>query len=208
MSARRAVEDHGTGLVEVLAAGAVVGSYLAVVSGQVESVEVRIADARRRGGPVVDEAMAHLTDLGSVYGLAGSAAALALSGRPRLGRDLALSGMLAWGVAQGLKPVMDRPRPFETGTPRLVAIPAGTSWPSGHSAVIAAMATVVVDAAAESRRPRLTRWLGLGVAGLVGGSRLHVGVHHTTDVVAGFGVGVLCARLAHRVRRWLPWRNR
>lgn len=156
----------------------------------------------------MDRAMAHLTDLGSVYGVTGAAVGLGLSGRPRLGADLAAAGAVAWGAAQGLKPLLDRPRPYETGTPRLVAIPAGTSWPSGHSAVIAAMATVVVDAAGESKRPRLTRMVGYGTAIFVGGSRLHVGVHHPTDVIAGFGIGVLSSRLVHRLRRFIPWRRR
>ncbi|MFP4636759.1 MAG: phosphatase PAP2 family protein, partial [Nitriliruptoraceae bacterium] len=36
----------------------------------------------------------------------------------------------------------------------------------------------------------------------VGASRLYVGVHHLSDVVAGVAVGVLAARAAHVARRW------
>lgn len=187
---------------EFVGAAAVLGSWLAVRSGRLEPYEARVAAAQRRGGPTVDRVMAHLTDLGSVYGIVGTSAALAATGRPRLARDVAASGGIAWGVAQAAKPLLQRPRPFETGTPMLVSRPAGTSWPSGHSAVAAAIGTTIAATPGPARGAR--RLLGAGLAAYVGGSRLHVGVHHPTDVVAGFGVGVVAAAVWQRtVRRFL-----
>lgn len=188
---------------ELAAAAALLGSWAAVKSGVVDGFDAHVGQIPRRGGPRVDIVMAHATDLGSVYGLAGTAAVVTAAGHRRLGRDLVVAGGLAWGLGQAAKRLLDRPRPYETGTPRLVAIPAGTSWPSGHSAVAAAMATVIVEAGSNSDHPELTGAAGLALAGFVGGSRLHVGVHHPTDVIAGWGVGVLCARAWQRVAHHL-----
>ena len=182
---------------------------LAVVAGSYVLIRCRVAEpidrpARRlmeRGhGPRVDPVVAGLTDLGSIYGLSGIAASLLLTGRRAAGRDVAAAGVVAWVVAQGVKPLLDRSRPYETGVARrLVASPAGSSWPSGHAAVVASTAAALA--------PRLTpagRLATVMGAALVGLSRLHVGVHHATDVAAGFGVGTLSAtawRLLHG--RWI-----
>lgn len=191
------------GRTEVLAAAALLGSWAAVKSGASDAFDLRAGSSPRRGGTGVDRALAHATDLGSVYGLTGTAAALAVSGRTRMATDMLAAGGLAWVLGQSAKPLLDRPRPFESGTPRLVARPAGTSWPSGHSAVAAAMGTVVAANAPGSTRPAVTRGAGVALAAFVGGSRLHVGVHHPTDVVAGWGLGVLCARAWQRAAQLL-----
>jgi membrane-associated phospholipid phosphatase len=80
-------------------------------------------------------------------------------------------------------------------------VPAGSSWPSGHSAVAAATATSL------SPHPGpLSRLVAGGFVGTVAVSRLYVGVHHLTDVVAGVAVGHLCARAVRGGRRaiWGP----
>jgi undecaprenyl-diphosphatase len=82
------------------------------------------------------------------------------------------------------------------GAERIVIEPAGTSWPSGHAAVAAAM----VGTLGHGRGP-LTRGLLSAMALAVGGSRVYVGVHHPTDVAAGLGLGALSASLVRRVSR-------
>ena len=174
----------------LLAIAAVGGSYLAVRSGAFEDLDHRAAQlAATPRGPTADRVVGTGTDLGSVYGLTGIATALALSGRRRLATDVAASGLLAWSGAQAVKPALDRPRPYEVdGADRLVAEPAGSSWPSGHVAVAAAVATVLGPLLPRSGR------LATAAASLaIGTSRLYVGVHHLTDLVAGWGVGVLAA---------------
>jgi undecaprenyl-diphosphatase len=99
-------------------------------------------------------------------------------------------------LAQAAKPLLDRPRPYESdGALRLVAIPAGSSWPSGHAAVASAMAVAL----SEDARPPAAALFG-GMSAFVAASRIHVGVHHPSDVLAGWGLGVLTGN-AWRVLR-------
>lgn len=198
--------SHGqvrTGRSWVLALLSVAGSYLAVRSGEADPVDAAAGRFATRGdSPRLDRVIGIATDLGSVYGLAGVAGSLALSGRPRLAVRVTASGLTAWTAAQAVKPLLHRPRPYELGTsPRLVAPPAGSSWPSGHAAVAAAMAATVVP-----ELPRRQRVGAVVLTTAVGVSRLRVGVHHLTDVFAGFGVGVMSALAVDEV--FTRWRRR
>ena len=175
-------------------------SWLAVRSGAGDVLDRHARDALARPlGHRADVTIGAVTDLGSVYGLAGISAVLAATGRRAPALDAAVAGGVAWGVAQSLKPTMDRPRPYQVdAAARLVAVPAGSSWPSGHSAVAAATAT--------SLSPHLgvpARLASAVFVGTVAVSRLYVGVHHFTDVAAGVAVGHLCARAVRGARRAL-----
>ncbi|MEX2324624.1 MAG: phosphatase PAP2 family protein [Nitriliruptoraceae bacterium] len=147
--------------------------------------------------PPGDRFIAAATDIGSVYGMAGAASALTAAGKPRVAVDVLVSGTAAWTAAQAVKPAMERLRPYELGmADRLVERPAGSSWPSGHAAVAAAIAAVLA--------PRVRRGGQFAVtatAAAVGISRLYVGVHHLTDVVAGWGIGFACGALRWPRRR-------
>ncbi len=190
-----------------LAAAAVIGSYVGVRTGAVDDLDRRLGRRLARPTPRrSDVPLGVGTDLGSSFGLAGVTAGLAVTGHRRLAGEVAAAGTAAWMLAQAIKPALGRARPFETGTaPRLVAAPAGSSWPSGHAAVAAAMARCV---AAGSTAP--AGLVAAGAAATVGASRIAVGVHHLSDVVAGAGVGVLAAALAEaiheRSRRWITTR--
>lgn len=189
--------DATAGPGRVLAAVAAVGaSYLAVHSGRGDVLDRTARDVLARPlGVRADVAVGAITDLGSVYGLAGIATALAVTGRARAASDTVAAGGAAWVLAQAMKPALHRPRPYQLdAAARLVAVPAGSSWPSGHAAVAGATATAL--------HPHLSRRGRIGAWTLVGGvalSRLYVGVHHLTDVVAGVGVGVASATVTSRV---------
>lgn len=172
------------------AVGAVVGSYVAIRRGKAHALDTRVREqVAGWHHPAADRVVAVATDLGSVYGLAGIATVVALSGRLRLGRDIALAGVAAWSAAQSMKPLLVRSRPYERGTAmRLVSPPAGSSWPSGHVAVTAAVASTV-----SPHLPVGARCVLWSTVAAVGVSRVHVGVHHASDVVAGWGIGVLSA---------------
>lgn len=175
------------------ALAAVAASYATVKLGKAEVVDAPLRRALRSGGQRAgDLAVGVVTDLGSVYALTGICAVLAARRRVRPALEVAVAGGIAWSAAQAAKPLLDRHRPYELGEARrLVAEPAGTSWPSGHAALITAMADTL--APSLTRGGRLT--VGATAVG-VGLSRCYVGVHHATDVVAGMGVGMLSSRAA------------
>ena len=98
------------------------------------------------------------------------------------------------------KPLLPRRRPAAAELPayqKLASPPTSSSFPSGHAASAAAFATAV---ALES--PRLGGVVA-PVAAAVAYSRVHVGVHWASDVVAGAALG---AGLAALTQRWWPVR--
>jgi membrane-associated phospholipid phosphatase len=118
------------------------------------------------------------------------AAAIALLGRGR-GRRAALEGVVSIAVTSatvnlGLKRVHRRRRPERVDNPwpaRHVAMPASTSFPSGHAASAFAFAYAVGRNLPGLGVP--VRLLAAGVAY----SRVHTGVHYPGDVVIGSVVG-------------------
>ncbi|BDP44607.1 phosphatidylglycerophosphatase B (plasmid) [Deinococcus aetherius] len=101
-------------------------------------------------------------------------------------RPQALFALLALGGAAGVQAIMKRifQRPRPELWPRLVT-ETGASFPSGHSTVAAALAVLVVLLLWPTR----LRWpalvLGAGYYALMALSRVVLGVHYPTDVLAG-----------------------
>jgi diacylglycerol kinase family enzyme/membrane-associated phospholipid phosphatase len=133
------------------------------------------------------------------------AAALAVLGG-RGGRRAAARGVAAVGatslVVNGpVKAFTGRHRPALELVPeirRLTVSPTSTSFPSGHAASAFAFATAV-----GMHQPRL-RWPLLGLAGVVGLSRVYTGVHYPGDVIVGgllgAGIGGVAARMPRAPR--------
>jgi undecaprenyl-diphosphatase len=165
------------------------GSWWALRSPAFQRADVRVGDAvRRAGSAVADRAVAGTTDLGSLYGVAGTSAVLLASGRRAAAADVAAIGGAAWALAQTNKRFVRRARPYEDdGVRRLVRPPTGSSFPSGHSAVGMAVMAVLADRAYGVRSAWALRLLGA----YVGLSRVYVGVHYPSDVLGGAGLGLL-----------------
>jgi undecaprenyl-diphosphatase len=124
------------------------------------------------------------------------AVAAALAVRPGAARHAAALGVAAIGVASAASNILGkgltrrrRPDPDAAGVlaRRRVPMPTSTSFPSGHSASAAAFAVAV-----GSKVPAAAVPLG-ALAGAVGYSRVHTGVHYPADVAAGMAIGVLSA---------------
>jgi undecaprenyl-diphosphatase len=96
---------------------------------------------------------------------------------------------LADGIAGLLKLVFDRPRPH---LDPLVRVPASGAFPSGHAAT--AFAGAVMLSAFAPRYRVVFYLLALGIAF----SRIYVGVHFVTDVLAGALIGAAVALTALR----------
>ena len=118
------------------------------------------------------------------------------AGRGRLGLTLLLVALLGRGLSEVQKILVDRPRPaFET---HLVLVKT-QSFPSGHATSSMIFYLTLALALAGHRR-----WNRLAIAGaitlslLIGISRVMLGVHWPSDVVAGWAFGGLWVLLALR----------
>ncbi len=105
---------------------------------------------------------------------------------------LVRTAAVVWGtlvVNYGVKQVVRRERPDHDEAPQAIDAPSSSSFPSAHAAMSAA-ALGPLGAAAPSLRVPL-RVASLAMAA----SRVYLGVHHPTDVVAGYGLGTLVRRV-------------
>jgi membrane-associated phospholipid phosphatase len=140
--------------------------------------------------PRLDAAMKVVTWLGSWVALLTVAAIiLVLVLRRRLPLGFLLVSLAAWAGSQGAttltKRIVQRPRPPEHL--RLVSA-HGWSWPSGHAATATLVFTVMLTVVWV-----LTPVVGLRILAFVGAfaaiaavafSRVQLGIHWTTDVIA------------------------
>ncbi len=122
------------------------------------------------------------------FSAAPIAAAVALiAKKPRLACGLAASGTGAWALARVVKHVARRGRP-EAEVDEVEI--RGRRWdglgfPSGHTAVAAALTAVATPALPESAR--LIAWAAVAGVGL---GRVHVGAHLPLDAVGGASLGI------------------
>lgn len=165
------------------------GSWFGLRLPAVQRADVRTGDAIRFAGtPVLDRIVIGTTDLGSVYAVLGTALALTATGRYRAAADVLAVGAAAWQIAQHSKTRVKRARPYEAhGVRRLIRPPTGSSFPSGHAAVGAALCAVLAHHAGSARARRTFGAL----AAYVPVTRVYVGVHYPTDVIGGAGMGLI-----------------
>jgi len=145
-----------------------------------------------------DEYLSLLSDAGKGAGWVAAAIALAVYGERRDRRAAVASTaamFAAIGLAQGpLKALVRRKRPWALKTVRVVGPKtADFSFPSGHTSGSFAAASALATFYPE-RAPLL-----ISAAVAVGASRVYLGHHYVTDVLAGAGlgsaVGLVCAGL-------------
>jgi len=165
------------------------------------------------GPPWLAPAVRDLTSLGSVSVLLlvvlAVAGFLALA---RLWRHLALvlgasiGGLLLLGL---LKRGFDRPRP--TVVPQLM-VETTASFPSGHammsSVIYLTLGTLVAQLCSRWRERVYVMTVAGVLTVLVGLTRLYLGVHFPTDVLAGWSVGLAWALASGLAARGLRSRSR
>lgn len=111
------------------------------------------------------------------------------SGRTRLGWYAVVAGTLIGPVTAGLKLLVGRDRP-ELIDPMFLA--QELSHPSGHSSGIATLVGVLLVAGLRLCSPRSRSWwvaAAMAAVLLVGLTRVALGVHYPSDVIAGWALG-------------------
>lgn len=162
-----------------------------------ESVDRDVAGALNRAvapHPIAVKGMRFLSSLGS-YGMLGWLVAIAsvllvVRKRYRLLVYLLVTGVGAMILDPTLKTAVGRLRPV---VEHPVAVGGGNSFPSGHalSSIIVYGALLLVFVPALPKRAHRPVIAGLAVlVGLIGFSRLALGVHFLSDVVGGWCLGV------------------
>jgi undecaprenyl-diphosphatase len=145
-----------------------------------------------------EESVIAITSLGAQVVLIGicciAVGLLVLVRRIRLCIFLLAVLLGAIGLNQCLKPVFGRPRP--TVVPHVQRVNT-KSFPSGHAlvatAVYAALAAVTADLLRERKLKKYVFFVSGLLMVLIGLSRVYLGVHYPSDVVAGWIAGLLWA---------------
>ena len=221
---RRYVMEHFTSLA-LLFLGAGLWGFIEladeVIEGDTHALDETILLAMRTPGdigdpvgpPWVEELFRDFTALGGVGVLtlitAASVGYLWLRGM----RRIALAVILAIGsgllLSLALKAGFDRPRPGLVSHGSMIYT---SSFPSGHSmlAAVVFLTCGAFLAAAHGRRRVRAYILGYAIllVLLVGVSRVYLGVHWPTDVLAGWAAGSAWAAACWLVARWLQARGR
>jgi len=110
------------------------------------------------------------------------------------------SFMVATGISTTLKYTIKRDRPYITYTDiEKISVGGSPSFPSGHTSDAFSNATSLSLA--------FPKWYVIvpsyAYASAVGYSRMHLGVHYPSDVIAGAVIGAGSAFLCYKAQKWL-----
>ncbi len=165
-----------------------------------------VAQLRSQKADVFFQFFTHLGDGWSVFLLSLVAAAVCLATGQRRSAVVILGAVLLTGaLGQTIKFTYARARP---DTAMALVAESGFSFPSGHSSMsVAFLGGLYYWLWNHPGRMRL--WIGtafglLVSAFLVGFSRIYLGVHYPSDVLAGFCVGLIALVVTATVAHNLP----
>ena len=119
---------------------------------------------------------------------------LARSNTRKIGKVALISFLICVGITFVIKPWVARIRPFDS-IPALIPLvqkPLDASFPSGHTSASFSVAWIIYSLYPNKK-------IGVAVmilAFCIAFSRLYVGVHYPSDVIAGILVGMLAAWLS------------
>ncbi|MEI2702631.1 MAG: phosphatase PAP2 family protein [Baekduia sp.] len=161
-----------------------------------ERLLARIGELRAIVPPSVTGGIARFSHLGEygrlwiAIGLAG-----ATIDRPRRSRwRSALARLLfAYGAGVATKNIVRRPRPAPSPDGHVITTPTQLSFPSSHATTAFAAAAAYRPLVAEALGGSSARAL-LPIAAAMSLSRLYLGVHYPSDIVAGAALGTVLGR--------------
>jgi undecaprenyl-diphosphatase len=196
----------GGAMVAVVAAFVFLAVAGRVMEGDTQKLDEAIVQwFRSAGDPGLPRGPAWLREVGIDITALGSTVVLlllvlAVSGflwiqrQPRLIVLLLASAAGGFVINAAMKAVFARPRPSVVPHLREVFTP---SFPSGHAALSAVVYLTIGVLLFEVVRGRTARLYCLAVAmaatGLIGLSRVYLGVHYPSDVLAGWAAGIAWA---------------
>ncbi|HXB74768.1 MAG TPA: phosphatase PAP2 family protein [Candidatus Acidoferrales bacterium] len=180
-----------------------------VMSGQAGAFDTAVrAQVHAASSPALTYIMRGFTMLGEAGFLVMLGALIvwrlvALGRRPEAAW-LAVAALGAEALDQALKFWFRRPRPAAF----FGVAPANSSFPSGHALVSFCFYLVLAEIFIGAEWPRgrrfAARTVAVLLAGWVGLSRIYLGVHYPTDVLAGYAAAIVwlaVLRSLYRVRR-------
>lgn len=179
------------GIIAIIAGLGLVSSWIVARRDPIPEWELRLTEWINDVPDAVAYVLYPFMQLGTLGGPLVAAALIAWWGRDRLlAGATAIVGVATWSAAKGIKSIVERGRPLRY-LPEIdvrVGDGVGPGYISGHSAVAAASAVMVIAAL-----PRRWRPLPAIAAGLVGVARIVHGVHLPADIVGGWSFGTLTA---------------
>ncbi|MEE8464945.1 MAG: phosphatase PAP2 family protein [Dehalococcoidia bacterium] len=143
----------------------------------------------------LDSTALGLAKLGKVWVFVPAAAVLVgclLTARSYADSAMVVAGLAVFGIGNGLKLLVDRPRPeyhlFES-------VQSSLSFPSGHALLAVIMGGVLVYLAGRwVKLLALRRAIQIGLILMVlamGASRVYLGVHWPSDVIGSYAFGLM-----------------
>lgn len=175
--------------------------------------EVTREAIHRFASPAMTTAMRGISFLGStIFLLIATTIVIIWFASRRWGREAKLMaatmiGASALNVTLKLAFKRNRPVPFFDLLP-----PESYSFPSGHaltSACFYGAFAAILAARMKSRRARILVWIACSTTFVVIGlSRIYLGVHYTTDVIAGFAAALIWILVVRFVEMTLRRRRR
>jgi glycosyltransferase 2 family protein len=181
------IRRHPGDVLRVVVGGALLAAAAAIASTErVGTLERDLFRLVNHLPSALDIPLITVMQAGAIAAVPACAAIALVTKRPRLARDLAVSGTTAWLLAKVVKDFVSRARPdaLLSGVVVRHAGNTGLGFPSGHAAVAAALATAAGPFL--PRRARHATWL---VVALVSAARVYVGAHLPDDVLGGVALG-------------------
>lgn len=179
------------GVAAVVSFAALLVSYIVAVQDPVPQWELDLTEWINDAPEWLATILYPIMQLGTLGGPILVAVGIAVFTRDRwLAAATAIAGVVTWFGAKGVKKIVDRDRPgsFLPGIDIREGDGTGLGYISGHSAVAATTAVMVMVVL-----PRRWRPLPAALAALVGIARIVHGVHLPADVVGGWAFGTLIA---------------